>query len=268
VANVVWKPWGVSVRAPSRSPALFTGTSMQGWRADSAAAPARTKSRSERSKTASSTRRLPVRATTRPTASSPRTRSRAVSTVIAPIAAKAAAVASPMPELAPVTTTVVPSSAEAARCRSQEAMELGRHALARSDGAVHVPGPHRGRLGAGPVDAPARVSQGRAELAERARRERGAVAPTAPALGRPLQLDVVKRCAGAWPEETCETARHRLPALVGSHVGQLAGMGALEEGQEDARGPDGGELSKVSCTGPTSSVTWPVRPSPRQNGSS
>jgi len=146
--------------------------------------------------TASSTRRLPVRATTAD-GLLPRTRSRAVSTVIAPIAAKAAAVASPMPELARFTTTVVPSSAEAAPVP-----------LTRGDGAR----PPRARpIGwrrpctrphtvADSVPAqwmrPHEVSQGRAELAERARRERGAVAPTASSARPPT---AARRSQAVWP---------------------------------------------------------------------
>ncbi len=82
---------------------------MREHRSSRSAAPARTEDRSARSKTESSTLSDPLADAMSATASVPRCSLRAVMTTRAPAPASAMAVALPMPELPPVTMTVLPS---------------------------------------------------------------------------------------------------------------------------------------------------------------
>ena len=107
--KVASKPSFVSVRSERMSPALLTSTSIRSQRSSRSAAPRRTESRSARSKSTSSTSSDPVERRMSATASRPDVSLRAVSTVRAPAPASASAVALPIPEFAPVTTTVFPA---------------------------------------------------------------------------------------------------------------------------------------------------------------
>src|SRR5690349_4923326 len=75
--------------------------------------------------------------------------------------------------------------------------ELGQHlfrrALARTDGAVHVAVPVRGRLGAGPVDASDRLAQRGAEIDQRAGADDGHRTAAVPLFGRPVELHDLDR---------------------------------------------------------------------------
>src|SRR5262245_49196964 len=73
---------------------------------------------------------------------------------------------------------------------------LLRGSLARAHGAVHVAVPERGPLGAGPVDAPDRLAQQRAVLAQHALAGVPDGAAARPRLLRPVHLERVARAAG------------------------------------------------------------------------
>src|SRR5580704_9030578 len=99
-----------SRRSLSTTPALLINTSTRGACSRISSAPRRTDDRSARSKTTSWTWAWPPSRWTMPaTAARPLSAFRAVTMTRAPIPANASAVSSPMPELPPVTTTVLPS---------------------------------------------------------------------------------------------------------------------------------------------------------------
>src|SRR5205823_2038311 len=89
-------------------------------------------------------------------------------------------------------------------------------------------------LGAGPVQAAHRLPQRGAELGPHPGREVGAVAPARPLLLGPVELDVVDRVAGSWPEVATERLEHLAAALVLRYAAEAAGLPALEEAEEHA----------------------------------
>ena len=95
-------------------------------------------------------------------------------------------------------------SSESPHSRSSTSM---RGALAGADGAVHVAGPVRRGLGAGPVHPAVRRADRRAELDQRAGRVDGGRAAAGPPLLGPVVLDVVDRVQRLVAEHRGETLR-------------------------------------------------------------
>jgi hypothetical protein len=125
IPKVASTPSSVSRRSESTSPALLTSTSMRGQRARMASAPRRTEDRLPRSKTTRSTDPLPERAVMSATAASPLVLSLAVMTVSAPARARATAVSSPIPELPPVMTTVLPAMSGTSTVHTSAVVPVG-----------------------------------------------------------------------------------------------------------------------------------------------
>src|SRR5215831_4667392 len=136
-ANVVSSPSSVSTRSRITSPALFTSTSTRGKVATSRAASARI-ARCEAKSATKSVTSPPLRCRTSARARSPRSRVRQTMATRAPARASSTAVSLPIPEVAPVTTQVLPfMSAElyygggcaGTRSAPSPAADLGQQAL-------------------------------------------------------------------------------------------------------------------------------------------
>src|SRR5437016_11917299 len=87
--------------------------------------------------------------------------------------------------------------------------DLGCGPLPARQRAVHVAAPHGGGLGAGPVDAPDRLSQRGTELSPHARCEVRAVTASRPLFRRPVLFYDVDRFARALAEVAGERREHR-----------------------------------------------------------
>src|SRR5215213_6129405 len=109
----------------------------------------------------------------------------------------------------PSTASRAPATLSSRLLTSLAAKHFARGALARAHGAVHVPDPERGRLGASPVDLAHRPAQRRAVLVEDSRRREADRAAARPDLLAPVLLEVALGLERLRPVVVGEVLEHR-----------------------------------------------------------